>query len=159
MRNISDEKILRLQKNLSIIRNLAGWTAEDLGENIGVTRQTITNLEKSQKRSMTKTQYIAIRAVLDYEIAHSNNETLANAISVLVDADDLSEEQKQKVEETVTRISSTKSRRVNDRIVKEGIIALITAIGVVTLSKQVTSKSTQMTTLKWLEDVVEYEKR
>ena len=79
MTEISEAKILRLQKNLPIIRNLAWWTAEDLGGRIGVTRQTITNMEKSATLAMTKTQYIAIRAVLDYQIEESNNSALANA--------------------------------------------------------------------------------
>ena len=97
MTDITNEKIFKLQKNLPIIRNLAGWTAEDLGDRIGVTRQTITNIEKSETLSMTKTQYIAIRAVLEYEIEQSKNAVLADSISVLVDADDLSEKQAKQV--------------------------------------------------------------
>lgn len=52
---------------LSSIRKIAGWTAATLGDKIGVTKQTISNLE-NQKSPMTFTQYIAIRAVLDAEV-------------------------------------------------------------------------------------------
>ena len=60
------EKINRMQKNLSVIRNVARWTTERLGEEIGVSRQTINSLEHN-KTKMTKTQYLALRAVFNHE--------------------------------------------------------------------------------------------
>lgn len=152
--NVSEEKMLRLQKNLPIIRNLAGWTAEDLGKNIGVTRQTITNIEKSDTLSMTKTQYIATRAVLDYEISNSSNKTLSDAIAVLVDADDLTEDQEKKINETISNISETKSRRMRDKIVLESVATMIATIGVISgLSmSQALKKSSSIP--KWLSDLM-----
>jgi len=152
--NVSEEKMLRLQKNLPIIRNLAGWTAEDLGKNIGVTRQTITNIEKSDTLSMTKTQYIATRAVLDYEISNSSNKTLSDAIAVLVDADDLTEDQEKKIHETISNISETKSRRMRDKIVLESVATMIATIGVISgLSmSQALKKSSSIP--KWLSDLM-----
>ena len=41
------KQINRLQKNLSSIRKIAGWTAEVLGNKIGVTKQTISNLDST----------------------------------------------------------------------------------------------------------------
>lgn len=152
MVDITEEKILKLQKNLPIIRNLAGWTAEALGERIGVSRQTITSIEKSEKLAMSKTQYIAIRAVLDYEIEMSGNETLANAISVLVDADDLLPEQKEKIQKTVDSINSEKIRRVNDKFVFERMVTLFGALGAVGLV--VASAALSKTGSKWLSDLM-----
>ena len=54
MKVFDDGKISKLQKNLAVIRKVAGWTAEDLGDRIGVSRQTISNLEKSTVTTMTK---------------------------------------------------------------------------------------------------------
>ena len=60
------QEITRLQENLQLIRRMAGWTAKELGEKIGVTRQTINNLERLEKSEtkpneykykLTKTQY------------------------------------------------------------------------------------------------------
>lgn len=130
-KNITNEKMMRLQRFLPIIRNLAGWTAEDLGERIGVTRQTITNLEKSEGLALTKTQYIAIRAVLDYEIAETENTTLADTIKLLVDTDNLTDDQKEQIDEVIKRITEKKSRRVNDELVKKGMIALTATLGTV----------------------------
>ena len=39
------EEIIRMQENLLLIRRTVGWTAEEFGEKIGVTRQTINNIE------------------------------------------------------------------------------------------------------------------
>ena len=58
-----------LQENLKLIRRSAGWTIEELANKIGVTKQTIINLE-GLKSKMTKTTYIAIRAVLSLSLIH-----------------------------------------------------------------------------------------
>lgn len=78
------EKISRMQKNLSVIRNVARWTTARLGEEIGVSRQTVTSLEHN-KTTMTKTQYLALRAVFNHEAVVSDNTALAQVIQSLVD--------------------------------------------------------------------------
>lgn len=80
------EEIIRLQNNLLLIRRTVGWTAEEFGEKIGVTRQTINNIE-SGRNKLTKTQYIAMRSVLDAEMAHTpeGTEMLKVLLDVLVD--------------------------------------------------------------------------
>ena len=82
-------EIERLQDNLLLLRRAVGWTAEELGERIGVTRQTINNLE-GKRSKLTKTQYIAIRAVFEAEIAKAPEETemLACLLEVFVDDPD-----------------------------------------------------------------------
>lgn len=43
-----------VKENLQMIRKLAGWTIDDLGEKIGVSKQTISNLENANtKMSLT----------------------------------------------------------------------------------------------------------
>ena len=80
------EEIVRMQENLLLIRRTVGWTAEEFGEKIGVTRQTINNIE-SGRNKLTKTQYIAMRSVLDAEMAQAPEETemLKVLLDVLVD--------------------------------------------------------------------------
>ena len=83
--------IRRLQDNLASIRKIAGWTAEQLGEKIGVTKQTISNLENN-KSPMNLTQYIAIRSVLDHEIqSNPENTVLPEVVAILLDNDDIDE--------------------------------------------------------------------
>ena len=57
----------RLQKNLVLLRNCAGWTASDFGRRLGVTRQTVGSFEKNGNR-LSVMQYLAIHKVFDDEI-------------------------------------------------------------------------------------------
>lgn len=93
----SMNEIERLQDNLLLIRRTVGWTAEDFGERIGVTRQTINNLE-AKRNKLNKTQYIAMRAVLDVEMAKAPEETemLSCLLEVLVDNPDKYNEEDRK---------------------------------------------------------------
>ena len=98
MKKTTDRDIVNLQDNLYALRRLAGWTAEDLGDLIGVTKQTIRNLEKRHNgATMSKTQYIAIRTMLDYEIADNpDNVALEQAVRILLDSEEMPEEQYEK---------------------------------------------------------------
>jgi transcriptional regulator with XRE-family HTH domain len=101
-------QIKKLQQNLSPIRKIAGWTAEVLGDKIGVTKQTISNLE-NKKTSMNFTQYIAIRSVLDYEIANNKeNEVLPKVVALLLDCEDeMDESDYSKVQDVVGTVAAT----------------------------------------------------
>ena len=64
----SNEKTRQiLQDNLKSIREILNWTSADLGDLIGVTKQTISNLETKNSK-LTKLHYISIRTVVDFEI-------------------------------------------------------------------------------------------
>ena len=75
-------EIYKLQRNLSSLRKLAGWTAGDLAQKVGVTKQTISNLETG-RTTMNKMQYIALRSILDYEAR--SNQNLAKALHLVLD--------------------------------------------------------------------------
>lgn len=62
------DEIQRMQDNLLLICRAVGWNAEEFGNQIRVTRQTINNIENGRNK-LTKTQCIAMRSVLDVEIA------------------------------------------------------------------------------------------
>lgn len=78
----SDYSIASLQKYLSMLRKLYGWTMEQLGDRIGVTKQTISNLERGNPK-MTKLQYIAIRSVFESEANERPNEEKENLLKIL----------------------------------------------------------------------------
>ena len=103
-----ETQIKKLQQNLTPIRKIAGWTAEVLGDKIGVTKQTISNLENN-KTPMSFTQYIAIRSVLDYEIANNEeNEVLPKVVALLLDCEDeLDEADYSKVQDVVGTVAAT----------------------------------------------------
>ncbi len=93
------DEIARMQKYLLLIRRTVGWTAEEFGDRIGVTRQTINNIENGRNK-LTKTQFIAMRSVLDAEIANypEDTEMLRALLEILVDnPDKYSDEDREKL--------------------------------------------------------------
>jgi len=130
MKDLTKKEIRKLQNNLTLIRKLAGWSTAELGDKIGVTKQTIGNLENN-KTDMTKTQYIAIRAVLDYEISiNPDNEALAQVITVLLDTDNLSDEDQEKIEETMAFVSGAAERGIKHETITTVTKAILTSLGV-----------------------------
>lgn len=103
--------IQKLQRNLPSLRKLAGWTSEDLGEKVGVTKQTISNLETG-RTTMTKIQYIAIRAVLDYQ--GQTNENLAKALHLVLDNNNESEETQHENEDKVKTVAAATAAGVSN---------------------------------------------
>jgi len=106
--NERNKQIKRLQQNLSSIRKIAGWTAEVLGKKIGVTKQTISNIENN-KSPMNFSQYIAIRSVLDAEIANNKeNELLPKVVAILLDSEDeFNEDDYSKIQDVVETVAAT----------------------------------------------------
>jgi len=76
-----ERMIAIMQNSLRQIRQLCGWSAKDLGEYMGVTRQTINNIE-TKKTVMSTTQYVALCAVLDKR-AEKEPHIMRAAIAIL----------------------------------------------------------------------------
>lgn len=106
------KQVYVLQKHLCSIRKIAGWTTEELGYRIGVSKQTISNLE-NYKTPMSVTQYIAIRTILDYEIKNNDsNELLKRIVEILLDSEyafDNEEEEQEQLTENIKTIAATAS--------------------------------------------------
>lgn len=64
---IIDFDLETFRKNLVNIRHILGITAKELGEKIGVTRQTINNIE-SGRNKLNLTQFLAIKYVFEHEL-------------------------------------------------------------------------------------------
>jgi DNA-binding XRE family transcriptional regulator len=71
-----------LQASLRSVRNLMGYSINDIAEIIGVTRQTINNLETG-KSKLTATQYIAYAAIID-NFTETNN-SMYKAVENIID--------------------------------------------------------------------------
>ena len=102
------DEIVRMQENLLLIRRTVGWTAEEFGSRIGVTRQTINNIESGRSR-LTKTQYIAMRSILDAEVLQSppeETEMLRLVLDALVDhPEDYSAEERARIREKANMLA------------------------------------------------------
>ena len=119
------KQINRLQENLSSIRKIAGWTAEVLGNKIGVTKQTISNLENN-KTPMNFTQYIAIRSVLDAEIEQNKeNKVLPQVIAILLDSDnELDNDEYEEIQKSVETVSAVASGGIKGAAILSALTAL-----------------------------------
>lgn len=62
---LRDDRIEKMQSALPELRKFLGLTGQELSEFLGVTRQTVNNLEQKKTR-LTATQYVAYAAVLDF---------------------------------------------------------------------------------------------
>ena len=56
--------IKNLQNKTKLIRQTFGFGIKDFADLLGVTRQTVYNIE-NHKKVLTQTQYLAIRALID----------------------------------------------------------------------------------------------
>ena len=129
---IKQKKIQLLQQNIRSIRQIAGWTAERLGKEIGVTKQTISDLENS-KRPMTLTQYLAIRSILNDEIESNNGNTvLPQVIEILVDKGaEIEEEKYFEIKDTVETVAASASNGKRGASLAKIFIALLTSPGII----------------------------
>ena len=133
MKKTTDRDINNLQDNLYALRRLAGWTAEELGELIGVTKQTIRNLEKRNNgATMSKTQYIAIRTMFDYEIKDNpDNVALKQAIDILLDSEEMPEEQYEKAKNAVAVASGAAATGMDYKTIETVLNTLIETVPVI----------------------------
>jgi transcriptional regulator with XRE-family HTH domain len=140
-------QIKRLQENLAPIRKIAGWTAEQLGDKIGVTKQTISNLE-NKKTPMNVAQYIAIRSVLDYEMEmDKDNTALRQVIDVLLDkGDELDEIEYEKARDEVSTVSISAAGGVTGKTLATILSSIfsVSTVGVLTFG-----------TAYWLKKILE----
>lgn len=132
MDNNKQIQIRRLQDNLTAIRKIAGWTTEELGNKIGVTKQTISNLE-NKKTPMNLTQYIAIRTVLDYEIENNKENTvLPQVVTILLDiADELGEKDYNRLQEAIFAVSISAAGGVAGVTLASMFAGLLAPIGII----------------------------
>ena len=150
MKKYTEHEIEKLTQSLPSIRKIADWSSEELGELIGVTKQTISNIE-TRKSKMSKTQYIAIRTIIDYEIAeHPENELLANVVYILLDSDD-TKENEEKAKATIEMLDKTSKTAITS-----GAIAGVSAVLAVLASPYVAPaiSSAIENSSKWLKKIL-----
>lgn len=126
-----EKMIKNLQKNLKLVRQASGWDQQQLADLIGVSRQTINNIE-NQKSPMNATQYVAIAAMLD--IRQREKPGLSNVIEavLMMEDDEQNEGDGQAPNFTIANDTqnSTKSSENNGNVL-EGVKAGAAAAGAV----------------------------
>lgn len=165
MDSFGERSIERLQKNLAVLRKLAGWSGNDLADMLGVSRQTILSLETKDDYKMSKIQYIAIRALLDEKA--KEDETLARVIHVLLDQEDTPEELQEEIQfvttDTITnlgpRAGSVAGAEAALKALSIGITGLVSgaAMGMGALPGAAAGVAA-LAASPWIKDIIKKEK-
>ena len=124
-----------LQTNLELIRKAGGWSAETFGNMIGVQKQTIRNIEMGTT-SLSKTQYIAIMAVLDAEIAKRNDpdDMLSVVLGLIYGEEELTQENRQKAMIFINGVVSNKKTAPDKKTSKAWLLGILGATSVVVIT-------------------------
>ena len=119
-----------MQDNLCELRKIAGWTAETLAGKLGITKQTISNLE-NQKVKLSRVQYIAIRSVFECEVALSrDNTTLRKVMGVLFTAmPPVYQDRKDEIRTAMISIASIASAGITGIQLHSSATALLASLG------------------------------
>ena len=137
MKQVTDTEIKKLQDNLQRIREAGKWSAEEFGEMIGVTKQTIRNLE-NKVTPMSKTQYIAIRSVLDYEMKERQNDNVLNStVNLCLNSDGLPDA---KLKQAWAFVEGASKTNLDSDLLLAG---LATFIGMAAAVEALTNKTTE----------------
>ena len=119
-----------MQDNLCELRKIAGWTAETLAGKLGVTKQTISNLE-TQKVKISRIQYIAIRVVFECEMSmNSENTTLRKVMGILFDGmTSRYEAHREAIRTAMVSIASIAMAGISGLQLHSSAVALLSPIG------------------------------
>ena len=121
------KEIARFQRNLETLRKIAGWSTDDLAEKIGVTKQTVRNLELAVKVGgdgkpvMSKLQYIGLRSA--FQVEAEANDLLAKAMPILLNPNE-SDEEAADTAEKVQTITAAKAGGASTAAVTKLLLAL-----------------------------------
>ena len=128
-----EREIAELQDNLEMLRKLFGWTAEQLGYRLGVTKQTILNLEHG-KPVMSKIQYIAIRSVMETEAMGREGEEKENLLKVLSlvfnEDKSVTDEQREKALDAARVVSTATAAGAGAAATMSVLTGSLTALGI-----------------------------
>jgi len=118
-------RMMRMQKYLSTLRMLAGWSAEALADELDVTRQTIVNLEKDQTK-ITKIQYLVLSVIFYNKAKQDENKTLRQALKFLIDSPEEKEQERAKLCQEVENAVNKLGRRTGSK--RAAIVAAATIV-------------------------------
>lgn len=132
-----NKEIEEFQKHLPIIKNILGWSDKQMGEKIGISRQSVNNLIHG-RFALSESMYRLIRYVIDDEInAKPKEET--EMIRLFLDAfidnpNQYSVETKDKIyKETDIYSSALGNKKIQSKEVSNRWRAALISIGAITI--------------------------
>lgn len=141
------DEIARLQHNLPLLRTCANWSVQEFADMLGVTRQTISNLEKIKGgTNMSKVQYLAIRSLFSYEIEKNGNKKLSDLLYYLVDhPEKLDQEKRSMLSQQAKVLSSAIKGGASKADVDDIWTSILKVLGVATIGTAIS------VTIDWID--------
>lgn len=87
------------------MRKIAGWTAEELGTIIGLSKQTIIGFENDPNIDLSYVQYIALLAVFEQKAKDDENESLEAILNLLFHEKDIYNEDKEEIDDIIAMLA------------------------------------------------------
>ena len=145
---ISNE-IKIMQSHLQELRKIAGWSADELGQKMGMTRQAINSMEKNNpSTTMNQVHYLALIHLFTSECENNKkNKALATVLNMLFNDPDQYQKNKAEIDKNIKKLAAINKKDLSDEEANEirssllnhwGIIPV--AAGVVGLSALLTKK-------------------
>ena len=126
-----DEKRQYFKQNYAIIRKSAGWSADKIASMLGVSRQTINNIEHREKYELTKSLYIASRALVENEIRNNPEDMIMTKLimDAFVDKrDNYNEEERQEIKKNAEKLAlAVVDKPENRKVVSTALVAAVAA--------------------------------
>ena len=104
MPKLTEEQEL-MKKHLKSLRKIAGWTEDELGAIIGLSKQTINGFENNPKTPLSYVQYIALLAVFEQKAKDDKNESLEAILNLLFHEKDLYNKNKEEIDDTIVMLA------------------------------------------------------
>ncbi|QUA52178.1 helix-turn-helix transcriptional regulator [Aristaeella lactis] len=128
-----DPEIRRFQRNLNTFRKLAGWTAEELGKKVGLTKQSIHNLETNSVR-LSPGYYVSLRTAFEDEADKRNDNgdvVLRQALDILLNQEETEEyiDTEEESRAYLQTISDAQKRGMDKKLVWSMLKKLFPIIG------------------------------
>lgn len=101
-----EREIVIMQRHLKALRRLAGWTAEELGKKLGITKQAVSALENNTSR-MNQLHYLSLIYLFETEADRSpGNPALNEVLDLLFSDPEYYESKRDEVDRNVAEVAA-----------------------------------------------------
>lgn len=101
-----EREITIMQNHLQALRKLAGWTSEELGKKLGITKQAVSALENKTSK-LKQMHYLALIYLFETESEKNpENTTLKEVLELLFSDPDYYESKKDEIDNNITEIAT-----------------------------------------------------
>ena len=112
---ISNE-IKIMQSHLQELRKIAGWSADELGQKMGMTRQAINSMEKNNpSTTMNQVHYLALIHLFTSECENNKkNKALATVLNMLFNDPDQYQKNKAEIDKNIKKLAAINKKDLSD---------------------------------------------